>query len=155
MPLSVHDVADYLILQADAESGDVMTHLRLQKLVYYAQAWHLAIYSKPLFRETIQAWVHGPVCPVLWSRFANMKFQPILPEHVRENRKQIAGKEKELLDEIWQVYGQFTAKHLEDMTHNEDFWKEARGDTPEAQFCITPISRESMEHYYSARLRKA
>ena len=60
-------VAQFFIQQADVESGDMMTHLRLQKLVYYSQAWHLVLQKKKLFRDRIEAWAHGPVIPNLYS----------------------------------------------------------------------------------------
>lgn len=59
---SVLDVAEWFLHRKS------FTHKQLQKLCYYAQAWHCALLNKTLFDEEIQAWVHGPVCPVLYSR---------------------------------------------------------------------------------------
>ena len=61
-------VADYIIRSAH-ESGELITNLKLQKLVYYAQAWHLALFDEPLFDDPIEAWVHGPVVSSLYSKF--------------------------------------------------------------------------------------
>ena len=49
-------IADWFAGAIDREAGDSITHLKLQKLVYYAQAWFLALNDKPLFEEEMQAW---------------------------------------------------------------------------------------------------
>src|SRR4051794_29818552 len=59
--LTADQVADYFLAHVDEESGDNITHLKLQKLLYYAQGFHLAIQGEPLFAEPIEAWEHGPV----------------------------------------------------------------------------------------------
>ena len=48
---------------------DSMSHKKLQKLCYYAQAWYVTIKNKPLFEDDIEAWVHGPVVPSLYSQY--------------------------------------------------------------------------------------
>ncbi|MDB6118895.1 MAG: putative prophage protein, partial [Verrucomicrobiaceae bacterium] len=64
------DVAKYFLSKADAdEAGDVISNLKLQKLLYYAQGFHLALTGAPLFEEDIQAWVHGPVVREVWQAF--------------------------------------------------------------------------------------
>ena len=59
---TVHDVADYLLWLADQDRIGV-DHLKLQKLVYYAQGFHLGNEREPLFNEGLHAWQYGPVCP--------------------------------------------------------------------------------------------
>lgn len=115
--LTVEQVADYFLLQVDEVAGDVMTNLRLQKLVYYAQAWHLAIAEKPLFQDDVEAWVHGPVVPCLYYAYRDYGWQPI----PRPDRDAVAmdDQTRELLDEVWDTYGQFSAKALENLTHSE------------------------------------
>ena len=61
--LTAAQVADYFLSLVDEDAGDSMTNLRLQKLLFYAQAWHLALTNRPLFEEDFEAWVHGPVIP--------------------------------------------------------------------------------------------
>lgn len=152
--LSINIVADYFLLQTDSESGDFMTHLKLQKLVYYAQAWHLAIEKKPLFKNVIQAWAHGPVCPVLWDRFKEYGSKPIPATAIIGETNKLNKNEQAFLDDVWNVYGQFTAKRLEEMTHSEAPWIKARGNTPEYQTCTTVITHASMREYYSKQLKK-
>lgn len=151
IPINV--IADFFILQADSESGDVMTHLKLQKLVYYAQAWQLAIKKKPLFNNIIQAWAHGPVCPVLWKRFKDYGYNPIPATSIMSGSKLSKG-DQDHLNDVWSVYGQFTAKRLEEMTHSELPWIEARKNAPEYQASTNVISHSSMKEFYSKQLKK-
>lgn len=67
-PITYMDVADFFLAFAN-ECGDFMSNLRLQKLVYYAQAWHLANYDTPLFEEDFEAWIHGPALPALYHHY--------------------------------------------------------------------------------------
>ena len=66
--ITISDIADYFITK-NHEYGDYITNLKLQKLVYYAQAWYLAFLDKPLFDEDFEAWVHGPVNRDLYDRY--------------------------------------------------------------------------------------
>src|ERR1700735_3635265 len=98
-------VADYL-LATSRQRGEPLSNLKLQKLIYYAQAWHLALYNKPLFNEDFEAWIHGPVLPSQYHRFKDNSWQPImdkveLPELPSAVRKH--------LDEILSVFGTETA----------------------------------------------
>jgi len=63
--LTCHDVARYFLTLMSEENGDLISNLKLQKLVYYAQGSSLALWGNPLFSEKIEAWLHGPVIPVL------------------------------------------------------------------------------------------
>ena len=61
--ISPNDTADFLLIEC-RERGDILTNLKLQKLLYYAQAWYLVLLNKPLFAEDFQAWAHGHIlCP--------------------------------------------------------------------------------------------
>lgn len=62
------EIADYIILYFQ-EHGEPLTNLKLQKLLYYAKGWYLALYDKPLFNDKIEAWVHGPVVPSIYHAF--------------------------------------------------------------------------------------
>ena len=61
--------AKYFLAQASEDAGDLISNLKLQKLVYYAQGFHLALYDEPLFLEAIEAWTHGPVVPDLYRHY--------------------------------------------------------------------------------------
>ena len=149
--LSVTQVADYFMRRVDTDAGDCMTNLRLQKLVYYAQAWHLAITGRPLFAEEFQAWIHGPVVPELYSTYSTYTLSPLpRPDGPFPS---LDGETESVLDEVWNVYGQFTAKHLEDMTHNEPPWVDAREGYSPGEACQEIISKEAMRAYYASQLK--
>jgi len=151
---SVRHIADFFIRLADATAGDVMTHLRLQKLVYYAQAWSLAIRDKPLFPDVFQAWPHGPVSPALWSKFKTYGFNPIPVSAATTDEAGIPADEKNFLAEVWRAYGDFTAKKLEDITHSEEPWIAARGNLPPAAKSDAEIKPAAMKRFYKSKLGK-
>lgn len=117
----------------------------LQKLVYYAQAWSLAIYDRPLFDEEIEAWTHGPVVPSLFQNLKLFGFDAIPSP---DECPGMDGETCDLLRQIIEIYSQHSAKHLEILTHREDPWKDARcGLSPEERSNVI-ISKESMTRYY-------
>ena len=119
-------VAEYFVKKALAEeSGDAMSNLKLQKLLYYAQGYHLGAYGKPLFSEQILAWEHGPVVRSVYDAYRGFGRRGIdIPEEVG-----LDDFDESLMDFLDQVYahvGQYSAWKLRDMTHNEPPWKDAK-----------------------------
>jgi uncharacterized phage-associated protein len=150
--LTAVDLAKWLINHADREAGEVVTHLKLQKLLYFAQAYYLANYNKALFQEDFQAWTHGPVIPEVWHKFKKHGFDS-LPEQTRApaiKDNKIAGYMAAVLDR----YGSIGAKRLEKITHEHAPWKDARGDLPEEASCSNIISKKTMRDFYAARIGK-
>lgn len=138
--LTCFDVANYFLAQQSEEAGDLISNLKLQKLVYYAQGCHLALFDTPLFQEPLKAWVHGPVVPELYHAYKQYGSGPIpVPEGMDFA---VFGKDtRELLDEVYSVYGQFSAWKLREMTHGELPWKEAAPDQG-------TISQETMRQFF-------
>lgn len=126
--------------------GDLITNLKLQKLLYFAQAWHLALYTKPLFEEKIEAWIHGPVVPSIYHRFKEYRYQPII-EPIK--KPDLSTKIEKHLIEIIKVYAGHTAFELENITHNADPWIKARGNMPIDQASNEIISHSDMKTYYA------
>ena len=120
MPPSATEIAKYLISLVDREEGDSISNLKLQKLLYYAQGFHLAIFDKPLFHEALKKWAHGPVVPQVWHVYKEHGSGPIPVEVI--DRNDYSPQIQELLNEVFQVYGQFSAAKLRNMTHNEPPW---------------------------------
>jgi uncharacterized phage-associated protein len=147
--LSCFDIADYFIWIAN-ETGSFISNLKLQKLVYYAQAWHIALYNNPLFEEDFEAWVHGPVVPSLYQKYKSFGWQPIsedvapgLPNDVLQ-----------FLDEVAEEYFACDAYELEQMTHAEDPWNWARGDLAPDEPSNEVIKKEWMKEFYGARVEE-
>lgn len=145
--VTVFDVADYFLKVVDRDAGGSITHLKLQKLVYYAQAWHLVFTGKPMFCERIEAWVHGPVCPALYSKYADYGYQN-LPEP--EKAPDVFNEEElETLEAVWDCYGDYDARYLEQLTHQEKPWREARKGCAPGEHCTKRISLEVMKEFYT------
>lgn len=143
--MKVEDVAKYfLALQhADPEGSRDITNMKLQKLLYYAQGYHLALYGRPLFDAPIEAWTHGPVVPRVYREYKAYGSDPIpfpddgLPDVPDEQTR-------DFLDEVYNTVGQFSAWKLRQMTHEEPPWRDADaagGDSPE-------ISHDAMRRYF-------
>ncbi|HEX2201715.1 MAG TPA: type II toxin-antitoxin system antitoxin SocA domain-containing protein [Longimicrobium sp.] len=140
-------VADYFV-RFSHEVGDPITNLKLQKLVYYAQAWHLALQGERLIADPFQAWVHGPVCPPLYQRFRPYGWNPI-SESVE--RPALPDAVEAHLREVMEVYGGFSAWELERLTHAEAPWRNARGDLAPDEASTRVISEDDMRSFYAAR----
>ncbi len=149
---TAEQVAEYFLLLVDDDAGDVMTNLRLQKLVYYAQAWHVAILGEELFEDDFEAWVHGPVIPSLYEKYEGSNWTTI-PRPTSELTLSINGRSREILDEVWDTYGQFSAKGLENIVRGEDPWIDARRGYGSGDFCREVISKDVMRAYYAERRR--
>jgi uncharacterized phage-associated protein len=139
------DIAKWFINSTDRESGDDITHLKVQKLIYYAQGWSLALLGEPLFDEDFQAWAHGPVSPSVWDEYRDCGYGPLPPT---KSKKKIEGKVARLLESIGENYGIYSAKKLERMTHKERPWLEARGDLPAEARSNALISKKTMEAFF-------
>lgn len=142
------DIANWFLMAVDRESGDSITHLKLQKLLYYAQAWTLALLKKPLFDEEIQAWMHGPVIPEVFTKYAEYSYKEI-PAPNPEECIEIDKEHEEILEKVMDSYGIFQAKYLEELTHSEVPWKLARGGLSKEAKCTNIITKESMEEFYT------
>ncbi len=153
MDISVHQIADYFILKVDRKAGDNMTHLKLQKLLYYAQAWHLAMHGKELFHNRLEAWRHGPVCREIYARFRQLSWHPIPPTMMLTDPSLLPREVHDFLDEVWEVYGQFSATKLEELTHQEEPWLAARAEAFPHHPSDSRITREMMQEYYGSRIK--
>jgi uncharacterized phage-associated protein len=122
---SAQDVAAWFLGAIDRKAGDALTNLKLQKLVYYAQAWALALLDRPLFDEDVEAWQHGPVVESVYQRMKAFGTNPlpILRRPHRFEREELV-----LLEDVLAVYGEHSAHFLEALTHQEDPWRTTRGD---------------------------
>ncbi len=141
--LSCYDVAQYFLAKTDEDAGDLMSNLKLQKLVYYAQGCALALLDKPLFPEHIEAWTHGPVVPALYHEYKSHGSDAIPPPQILDFA-QYDPETRELLDEVYAVYGQFAAWKLRNMTHQDPPWC----DTPEGQ----EITHDTLRAYFKMQV---
>jgi uncharacterized phage-associated protein len=139
---SVLDVAAY-ILERLGESSS----MKLQKLVYYAQAWSLVWDEEPLFSESLEAWANGPVCRALYEQHKG-KFK-LEAGMINGNPDALDADQRASVDAVINFYGQHNAQWLIDLTHQEEPWLKARDGVPINEKCENVIELAWMAEYYS------
>jgi uncharacterized phage-associated protein len=142
---SAEDIAKYFLNFAQPEIGEVITNLKLQKLCYYAQGFSLAMYNERLFPDKIEAWTHGPVVPTLYHKYKRHE-DGCIPRPASFNVSKYDKRTQDLLNEVYSVYGQYSAWKLRNMTHEEPPWIEAN-DSGKS------ISTASMKEYFKTLVR--
>lgn len=141
---TIFDVAQYILQQKGR-----MSTWKLEKLCYYSQAWELAWTEKPLFSEDFQAWANGPVCPELFHEHKG-KFIVDSSDIASGSADNLTLEQKEDIDIILRDYGDMEPYDLRTLSHEEDPWKNARGDLPDMAPGNTVITKESMGEYYGS-----
>jgi uncharacterized phage-associated protein len=135
------------VVELYGNSG-VLTPLKLQKLVYYCQAWSLVWEEKPMFPEDFQAWANGPVNPELYQKHKgtyviNNKFLSDFSDFSFDNA------DTHTIQSVLNYYGDKEPFYLSELTHKELPWKQARGDTPPGAPSTAVITKDSMQEYYT------
>lgn len=141
-PCSVIDTAQYAMELLPADS----TFMKLQKIVYYAQAECLVSYGHPLFKEKIEAWAAGPVVRELFDKHRGFK---VIQGHSVGNSQNLSLQQKICVNRAVQKYGRMDGDTLSHLTHIEDPWKLTRGKLPEHAKCNHEISLKRIQDYYS------
>jgi uncharacterized phage-associated protein len=129
-------------------SNEQITNLKLQKLLYYAQAWYLALYGCKLFDDDIEAWVHGPVVARVFGDFKGYRWNPIDVPIIEASPQNVSDHVREVLES----YGGLGASALERLTHTELPWREARGTLPPDEPSRNVIKPETMMMFYSTMM---
>jgi uncharacterized phage-associated protein len=142
MSLSVHDVAAYIL----KKQGE-MSAMKLQKLVYYSQAWSLVWDEKPLFRAHIEAWANGPVVPPLYQKHRGQFAVKTWPSG---DPAKVSGEAKKTIDSVLAFYGGKSGQWLSELTHKERPWLDARQGLSENDPGSREITLAAMAEYYGA-----
>lgn len=138
-----------------------MSHLKLQKLVYYCDAYSLAYFGRPLITDDFEAWVHGPVCRRLYD---SLKDKSKLYSDVAYTSDGIdvdrefsilTSDQQSLINSILGQLSSWSSFELETSTHQETPWKNARKGCSEADKCNVVISKEDMREYYRKEIINA
>ncbi len=139
---NVFDVAAYIL-----KKEGPMTTMKLQKLVYYCQAWAVVWDGQPLFNEEIQAWASGPVVRDLYEAHRG---QYMISSLKKGNSNSLGKIQKETIDAVLDKYGPKSAQWLSELSHMEQPWKIARKGIPMGDSCEQPITLASLEEYYGS-----
>lgn len=140
---SVHDVAAYIL-----HKKGPMTAMKLQKLVYYSQAWSLVWDEAPLFPERIEAWANGPVSPDLYEKHKG-KFR-LADGDIAGNLKALKKAQVETIDAVLRFYGDESAQSLSKQTHEEAPWRDARKGVPDGVRSNAEITHAAMDEFYGS-----
>lgn len=123
------DIARWFINrnQEDVNNGEdeKMTLLKLLKLLYYAEGCSLALENGSLFGEKIVAWEHGPVVEEVWRKFDNAYDLQVDENDMNESLSKISEADQELLEDVYSVFGKYSASGLRNKTHAESPWLNA------------------------------
>lgn len=148
MAYNVLDIAKHLLRKAKCIGEDdyeMLTNLKLQKLLYYEQGYHLAYFKKPLFEADFEAWMYGPVVPEIYRLYQDYKGNGIpAPDGEFEFADET---EAELFDEVYDVYSAFSASRLIEMTHGESPWINAEKGVGHI------IPQDSIMSYFQTKLQ--
>lgn len=143
----VPDLFGVIFNKTEDPPADV-TPLKLQKILYYIQAWSLVFTDRPMFAEDLEAWVHGPVVRSVYYRYRDYESQNIEWTDSDQSRNLIDC-ELEIIRLVWRTYGSMRAKKLEELTHSEYPWLNARSDLGVNELSSRRISLHDMKGYYS------
>lgn len=149
MSISIFDVANTFL------NTEAMSHKKLQKLCYYAQAWHLALFDEPLFDSQFQAWVHGPVCPELYAHYREFGWQTIPSVEIIPDEINQAPDKLKLIELIYRTYGVLDGDQLEMLTHSETPWINERKGLDPWNSSNNPINQDEMRKFYLAEFEKS
>jgi uncharacterized phage-associated protein len=141
---TIFDVAKYIT----AKTGEVSA-MKLQKLMYYSQAWNLVWEEEPLFTDDFQAWANGPVLPTLYARHRGM-FKVDASLFADADSTKLTASESGNIDKVLDFYGDKTAQWLSNLTHQENPWLTARGTLPVGAASEAVIPLASIHEYYSS-----
>ncbi len=142
--LSCFDVAGYILRKQGR-----MTAMKLQKLLYYCQAWSLVWDEEALFPEKIEAWANGPVVRELYE-WHKGSFAVEPPGPGKGDPNKLSKVQRETVDIVLKFYGDKSPQWLSDLTHIETPWNLARNGVPDGANSDAEITLESMVEYYSS-----
>lgn len=143
MRLRVIDLADYILRKLGP-----MSAMKLQKLVYYSQAWSLVWTEKELFTDRIEAWANGPVVPSLYARHrGNFRLSRGFFEG---NPDRLSSDQRDVVNKVLNFYGDKDPQWLSNLTHLESPWRNARVGLAPGERGNKVITSESMLEYYAS-----
>ncbi len=152
--IDVNKITD-LIASKFVVNDDSLSVLKLQKLLYYVEAWHVTFFNEKLFDDDFEAWVHGPVCKEIFTRFKynhnKFMYSDVSVDDLNFDEASNFEGYRDVnthIENVLEAYGKFTGAQLEELTHIEDPWLNARGNLAPNEPCDTIITRESMREFY-------
>lgn len=147
-------VAHYFMAKNKKSKKGDLSNKKLQKLLYYAQAWSLVLHPKKLLSDKFEAWIHGAAIPAVYRRYKDFGYSNISENYDESEFDTLSDTEKKLLDEVWQIYGKYDADYLELLNHSEYPWQNARKSLSPFVSSNTEISEKDMKQFYGGKLKE-
>lgn len=165
MPIvDILDLAKYVGLNFIALDLEI-SHLKLHKMLYYIQAWHMVNFGKnnTLFTENPQAWANGPVYTSVWDKYKKnhnnrqeltYKNFGLKSDDVNSYLSKMAitkilnKKQKDLINQAIMIYGTKSQDQLVFLTHCEKPWVNTRNGLLPWEPCQNEISFKSMYDFF-------
>ena len=143
-------IAAYFLFLSKS-SGNPITPMKLQKLIYFAHGWCLAITGKPLIMESVQAWPYGPVIRSIYDQYKKYGANAIpFDDDCDLNSIKEDASATSILDKVWHVYGRLGAYQLSNMTHELGTpWQQARGN------CQDKIDNAAIQRYFTEKAARS
>jgi uncharacterized phage-associated protein len=159
----IQTVDSVLLSEYILQRGGAMSHLKLQKVLYYIQALHLAYFGHQIIEDEFEAWLHGPVSRVVFNRIKDLSVlhAEIMFEESEWQSGQtpaiilesiLTSDQKELVDEVIDKYGILTASQLENLSHSESPWLNARKGYGVADRCNVVIPKTEIQEFYKEQI---
>ncbi len=146
--MTAQDIASYL-LDLSKETGEPLTNIKLQKLVYYSYVWFLVRFGNKLFEEPIVAWKYGPVVVSLYNEYSKYGAD-IISDAPSGDSSNITAEAKNIIDDVFTIYGKLGGLELANLTHSERPWQETFEQGKEKQ-----IPDELIIEFYKAKEERA
>lgn len=141
----IYDVVNWFLSQSSEE--EPLTHLALQKLLYFTQGWSKVLLGREMFDEDCQAWVHGAVYPKVYEYFKQFKYNPLPKVEIKD---QLEEEELKVLKAIKKFYFDvYSAKALEEICHREEPYIKARKGYRNEEICHKVINKKDISLYYN------
>jgi len=135
-------------LSLAGDESDPLTHFRLQKLLYYAQAWSLVIRETELFPEEIRAWKNGPVVEEVYHGLPDGRCAACVSPDAFAKAPDLEPEDAAFVEKFWEVYSQYSASQLYRMTRSETPWQKARGSLSPSANGNELIPVDALDEYF-------
>ncbi len=145
MVYKASEIANKILSKAAAsDSGELISNMKLQKLLYYMQGFHLAYFGTSLFDEEIEAWMYGPVVPCIYNEYKGYGNNGINPKS--DVTVSLTDEEEKLFNQVFDVYDEYSAIGLMNLTHKESPWRSTDIGTGNV------ISKDKMKEFFKSRI---